>query len=176
MQNLLRAQTHNRLGMGGHDHARSSDLSKQIVQVREQHLQLLHRRRRGTPERRTFLGTEARQEQSIMAIGFGANTFTGAKGGHTRGIGQAHLVTVLIEKVRDQVAVGAGGFQAGVHLLVALTQQPLLELSQALLLIGKTLERASGGFWQEHAHIQGEFGDIHADGSEGLVHRKVLLV
>lgn len=76
----------------------------------------------------------------------------------------------------DQVAVGAGGFQAGMHPGVALTEQPVLQLSQSLLPIGKPLERANGGFGQEHAYIQGELGDINAERSEGLIHREGLLV
>ena len=68
-------------------------------------------------------------------------------------MGEADLVALFVEEVSHQVAVGAGGFQAGMDLRVALTQEPVLELSQTFLLIGKTLEGASGGFRQEHPHL-----------------------
>jgi hypothetical protein len=80
------------------------------------------------------------------------------------------------EELSDLVAGAAGGLQAGVYPLLALTHSPLLELDQSLLLIGKPLEGASSGFWQEHPSSESKLGDIHADGSEGLVHPELLLV
>jgi hypothetical protein len=63
----------------------------QIVEPTQQSLQALDLDRRRAPERWAFLLTEARQQQRIVAIRFGANAFTEAKGAQARRIDDTDL-------------------------------------------------------------------------------------
>ena len=146
----------------------------QIVEPSQQALQVLDLERRRAPECWTFLLTEARQQQRIVTIRFGADAFTEAKGGHARRIDDTDLVTVLKEEGSDGIRVGASCFQTGVDAAGALAFQPLCQQALSIWAIGKTPGRCRPVL-AEQARIQRQFGHIDAQRRKGVVHQKELL-
>jgi hypothetical protein len=110
------------------------------------------------------LGSEqkAGDEGGVQALGLGAREVTLRVGFNGRRVEETQAVIVAMEVGGERVAVSAGGFEAGVHLLDPLAAQPVGELGQAVRVVRQDLV-AELALRRQEAGVELELGEIEAE-------------